>query len=161
MSSKQELMRLATWGPRALSTALVDVKAALIADGIDPIKQLKALNLVGWCLQADPSDRAQSCANMLEHPFFSEDEGVEEGGALVVGVEEVKGEAVESAEDEEMTEAQVLVLASCLNLTTPFHVAAELGGPLSIFERRTTNANELSSKRHCLEKTVSSLPVPF
>ena len=55
----------------ALSEALVDVKAALIADGIDPIKQLKALNLMGWCLQADPSDRAQSCANMLEHPFFA------------------------------------------------------------------------------------------
>ena len=113
MASKQELVRLATWGPKALSEALADVKTALIADGIDPITQLKVLNLLGWCLQANPSERAQSCVEMLKHSLFIEDSE---------GVEEEK-----TYERDEVTHEQVLSLSTELELTTSFHIASELG----------------------------------
>ena len=113
MATKHELVRLATWGPTALSAALADVKTALIADGIDPIKQLKVSNLFGWCLQADPSKRAQSCAEMLKHSVFIEDNE---------GVEEEK-----TYERDEVTQEQVLSLSTELELTTSFHIASELG----------------------------------
>ena len=113
MASKQELVRLATWGPEALTEALADVKSALIADGIDPIKQLKVSNFLGWCLQANPSERAQSCAEMLKHSLFVEDNE---------GVEEEK-----THEWEEVTQEQVFSLSTELELTTSFHIASELG----------------------------------
>ena len=113
MASKHELVRLATWGPKALSEALADVKTALVADGIDLVKQLKMSNLFGWCLQADPSKRAQSCADMLKHSLFIEDHE---------GVEEEK-----TYEWDEVTREQVLSLSTELELTTSFHIASELG----------------------------------
>ena len=89
-------MILATWGPRALSDALADAKAALAADGVEAMRRLVVIDLLMWCLQRDPANRPQSCAELLTHRFFAngggeeaEEEGVEE---VEGGVEEAKGE---------------------------------------------------------------------
>ena len=144
VSSKQELMRLATWGPRSLAEALADAKAALVADGVDKFVQIEVGNLLGWGLQWDPANRPQSCKEILAHCFFAQcNEGVEEG----------KADEIETKEAGEVTEAQVFSLAEGLSLTTPLHVAAELGGPLSLFDAPSTTAAALISKYHCVGKT--------
>ena len=70
MSSKQELVRLATWGPKALSEAVDDVCAALAADGVNPVERLVVCDLMGWGLQRDPAHRPPSCKKLLRHSFF-------------------------------------------------------------------------------------------
>ena len=47
LRSKREEMILATWGPKALSDAIADARAALAADGANPIEQLVACDLLG------------------------------------------------------------------------------------------------------------------
>ena len=71
LRSKRELMILATWGGKALSQALADADAALVADGVDPIERLVVRDLLGWGLQPNPADRPQSFEEVLAHPFFS------------------------------------------------------------------------------------------
>jgi len=137
-------MRLATWGPRDLAEALADAKAAMVADGVDIVTQIEVGNLLGWGLQPDPANRPQSCKEVLAHPFFAQ---------CKEGVEEEKADEIETKEPGEVTEAQVLELSTGLELTTTLHVAAQFGGPLSLFNAPSTTAAALVSKHHCVGKT--------
>ena len=75
LRSKREEMVLATWGPDSLTSAVLDLIAALVADGATPVATLVVCDLVTWGLQADPAARPQSCEEMLAHPFFTADIG--------------------------------------------------------------------------------------
>ena len=75
LRSKREAMILETWGANALSDAIADARAALVADGANPIEQLAACDLLEWGLQRDPAARPQSFEELLAHPFFASETG--------------------------------------------------------------------------------------
>ena len=94
---------------------------------------------------------------MLAHPFFADGSLRESAGGAAEETEwaeETKGEPETTTDPTDgVTEAQVNSLAEGLHRTTKFHIAAELGGPLSLFDDPKTTAADLASRHHCLGKT--------
>ena len=156
LRSKHEKMTLAMWGAKALSKALADASLALLAEGVSVVDRLVVCNLLGWSLQCDPAKRPQSSKDMLAHPFFADaasDKATAGAAEEAKEVEMIRGEEETKDATERPTEVQVNSLALRLKITTKIHIAAELGGPLSLFDEPETSAADLASRHHCLGKT--------